>query len=136
MSAISDSAAENLIRLMFGRITNPFPATYYIALSSTQPTTNGANVTEPTDPSYSRASFDNTTGNWVLSATRSVENDAVIAFPQAFEPWGEYGYIAIYSAPTGGTFYGWSALSAPVTVDVGEIVQLDVADLVIGSPVI
>jgi hypothetical protein len=134
MSAVSESAAELLLTVMFGRVANPFPATYYIALSSTQPDSTGGNVTEPSDPSYARAAYANTIGNWVVGGPREVENDGEIQFTQATAPWGDCDYFAIYSAATAGTFYGWGNLGATVSPVSGEVVRFLVGDLIISSP--
>lgn len=135
MSAISDNAANALLDVMFGRLANPFPTTQYIALSSTLPTNTGANVTEPTEPSYARASVTNNAVSWPSAAARSKNNGVEIVFDMATTDWGgPYGYFAIYSAATAGTFYGWGTIDVPVSVVAGDIVTFAVGDLTISAP--
>lgn len=105
----------------------------YVALSSTEPTIAGANVTEPAATSYGRVLIARGTNNNPYSAFgtpsdtlkgSSVANDKQIYFPETFnsatqvvEDWGELKYICVFDSETGGNLLAFQEL--PETIHPG-----------------
>jgi hypothetical protein len=96
-----------------------FPATVYVALSSTLPTNTGTNVTEPAVGAYARVAVTNNDTNFPAAAARAKANATIITFPTVTADWTGIGWFALYDAATAGTFLGWGALSATVTIPTG-----------------
>ena len=104
----------------------------FAALSSTQPSIDGSNVTEPSAAtyvtSYSRVRLTSSTndrGQYAFSGSSAVatEKGAKISskyiayFPETYNPntdtiedWGELRYICIFDAATGGNLIAYQAL--------------------------
>lgn len=74
------------------------PAAYYIGLSSTTPSMDGSNVTEPSGNGYQRVQVTN------LSEPTSGEiyNTTDIEFPESTGDWGTMRSYVLYDSPTGG----------------------------------
>jgi hypothetical protein len=137
MGKISDAAANQLLDVMFGQIANPFPAIYYIALSTTLPTNTGTNVTEPSTSgtAYARMAVDNDDVSFVGAAARQTSIAVEVVFPEATGAgWGHLTHFAIYDAATAGNFMGWGALATPIDVIAGGIVTFIPDSLVITAP--
>lgn len=134
MGKISDADANDLLDVMFGGIANPFPANYYLALSTTLPTNTGTNVTEPSGGAYARELFANDLTTFPGAAARETAIDIVIAFAEATADWGLITHFAIYDAITAGNFKGWGALGTPLNVVTGGVVTFAAGSLVISSP--
>ena len=105
----------------------------YAALSSTEPTIAGANVTEPAANSYGRVLIARGSSGNAYSAFgtpsdtlkgSSVTNDKQIYFPETFnsatqvvEDWGELKYICLFDSETGGSLLAFQEL--PETIHPG-----------------
>jgi hypothetical protein len=114
MGALSDARAAAVLNALFNGGALGAPATYYVALSTTQPNDDGSNVTEPSGSSaagYARAAVVKNTTNFPTTSGRSISNavDIVYPDPDPGDDWGVIGWYALYSAATGGTFQGWGA---------------------------
>ncbi len=115
MGFFSDATVDALLDLMFGSgHASGFPSSYDVALSTTQPTDNGSNVTEPAD-TYVRQAVTNNTTNFPAASARQKSNGTAIAFPQPMGAWGVVGYFAIYDHGTS-TFRGWGALGVALNI--------------------
>ncbi len=86
-----------------------FPATYYVALSTTVPNSDGSNITEPTGGAYARASFFSmgTPVNGVIS----IEDD--VEFPESTGDWGTIQGFAVYDSASGGNVLMYESLTNP-----------------------
>lgn len=86
-----------------------FPATYYVALSTTVPDSTGGNITEPSGGSYARAPFTSmgTPSNGVISNGEDVE------FPESTGAWGTIKAFAIYDSAVGGNVLMCDVLNTP-----------------------
>lgn len=113
---------------LFGKTSN-FGAlatapTFYVALSSTTPTTTGTNVTEPSGSGYARVATSAATWNTATSADPSVvSNSATITFPTASGNWvssANLTYFVLYDALTSGNCLGFGALTTPKPVLSGD----------------
>ena len=134
MGRISDSYANQLLDLAFSKATNNFPATLYVALSTTTPTNTGGSVTEPSGNAYARVAVTNNATNFPAASSRSKSNGTDIVFPTATGSWGTVTHFAIYDASTSGNFVAWGALTVPVSVVSGATVTFATGSLVINAP--
>ena len=98
---------------LFKTNTNPgLPSVFYIGLSTTEPTTGGANVTEPADTAYSRVKLTS------LSAPVDgvIYNTEQIGFADSTVDWGTITHFVIYDAQTGGNLLVYNTLDKQRTV--------------------
>jgi hypothetical protein len=110
--AVNTTQGNALLDAMLGdsRIS-AFPATLYVGLSTTTPTSTGTNITEPTGNAYARVSYANTNANWGTASAKSKSNQTAITFTTATGGWGTITYVVLFDASTGGNAVLW----APVT---------------------
>lgn len=115
MAYLTDSVRLDAVEHAFKVITWTAPAAAYVALSTTEPTSAGANVTEPVGNGYTRKLH----SSWVVSGSNVINNGA-ITFPTATGAWGTLTHYAIYSASVGGTCFAYGALTtskSPTAMD-------------------
>lgn len=122
MGAQSDTRAAAVLNALFNGGALGAPATYYFALSTTQPEDDGSNVTEPSGVAaagYARVAVTKNTTNFPTTTTRSISTGADFTFPDPDpgDDWGVIGWFALYSASSGGTFEGWGEFGDHVSVD-------------------
>ena len=110
MGNISDALANALLDHFFGKAAYTPPTNIFVALSTTEPSDAGGNVTEPTGNNYSRKQT--APADWDTSASRGIDNANVLEFPEASGSWGTITHFALYDAATNGTFLGWGALTS------------------------
>lgn len=139
MGRLSDTHANNILDLAFSKATNGFPATLYVALSSTTPTNTGTNVTEPTIGSlgYTRVAVTNNATNWPAASARSKANGTAITFPAATGDWASAANMThwvMYDAASAGTFVAWGAITTPTPVLNGTQPSFAVGAIVITAP--
>ena len=105
---------------VFGVGSQPqFPTEYYIGLSSTEPSEDGANVTEPSSSGsgYTRVKLDSLSGpnNGVVQNTNDV------SFPKATSDWFPAGtpatHYVVFDALDGGNLIVYGALKKPRTIE-------------------
>lgn len=108
--------------------------TLYAALSSTEPTIAGANVTEPSATSYGRviiargaqqnsysafgAPSDTLNGSTVLNNVQIYFPETFNAATQVVEDWGELKYICIFDAEKAGNLVAFQEL--PESIHPGD----------------
>ena len=109
---------------LFRTKTDPaLPAEYYIGLSTTAPSVNGTNVTEPsTSAGYSRVKLTNLSE----PATGVVTNSQAINFEESTASWGTVTHFVIYdSASVGkGNLLMYGQLSTPRSVEASTIMTI------------
>lgn len=100
--------------------TPAIPDEYYIGLSSTAPSTDGLNVTEPASGGYQRVQL---TG---LSEPTAgvVTNPTSISFPESTQSWGTVSYFVIFDAATEGNLLMYGELEEARTVEAATIMTL------------
>ncbi|GIM45245.1 hypothetical protein DNHGIG_07940 [Collibacillus ludicampi] len=111
---------NTFLNLVFGGTGYTPPATLYVGLSTTTPTTSGGNITEPSGNGYARVAVANNPTNWPAASNGSKSNGTAITFPAATGPWGTVTYFFIADAPTGGNVLGYGALTAAQTINQGD----------------
>jgi hypothetical protein len=130
----SDTFANMLLDMSFSKASNSFPATFYVALSTSTPANDGTGVTEPVGNDYARVAVTNNATNWPAATSRSKSNGVTIAFPTATGAWGSCTHFALYDASTGGNFVAWGELTSPVSPTAGTQASFAVGALVINAP--
>ena len=91
----------------------------YVALFVGDPGEDGSGGAEVSGGSYARPQADAAT-HWTTAASGgSVSNDAAVVFASPTGSWGTVTHFALYSAASGGTFYGSGALTVPITIASG-----------------
>jgi hypothetical protein len=114
-SGLSQYSHQALLNALLGK-TSAFGTlssrpTFYVAASSTKPTTTGGNVTEPSTGAYARV--ETAPADWTAATDADpsvIENAEIITFPEATADWlagGNLGFAPIYDAAENGNFLGF-----------------------------
>jgi len=111
MGSLSDYLELELLDHVFevGAYT---PPTIYIALSTADPGESGGTIAEPSGNGYARVAH----SSWNTAATRAIDNNGVITFPQASGAWGTITHYAIFDASTSGNMLAYGSLATPKSV--------------------
>jgi hypothetical protein len=122
-----------MLDAVLGKVAYVAPATVYVALFTTAPTSAGGGV-ECAGGSYARAAMTNNLTNWP-SATGggpgSKSNGTAITFPTASAAWGTVAAFGIFDAASGGNLLYWGTLTTPRAVALGDTPSFAAAALVI-----
>lgn len=119
--AFTYTGSENLLKGMTGKSQNGLLSNCYIALSTTEPSPDGTNFTEPSSVNgYARSII----GLWQQSSTQvmgnpvngSITNADIIFFPEATASWGTITHFGLFNQATGGQMMVYGALTTPITV--------------------
>jgi len=111
-----------LLNHLFGKATMT-PPTIYVGLSSTTPTSDGTNITEPTEGGYARVAT--TAADWNIAVDGDpcvVDNANAFTFPRALGIWAGGNILThavLFSSPTEMEVVGVGELSVqkPVYTD-------------------
>lgn len=103
------------------------PETYYLGFSSTEPSVDGSNVTEPTSANgYAREAIPSfkmsTTAGWV-------ENAEAFSTNEATSDWGLLEYYCIFDAATDGNLLAFNTYSNPKTIEAGSMATVKAGSL-------
>lgn len=93
------------------------PATYYLAISKTEPQVNGTGVTEPSGGNYQRVAITKNTTSFKASANGLVSNLNRLQFNESSSDWGVFPYYAIYDSASGGNLLWGGSLNRPRTIE-------------------
>lgn len=129
--AITTYLSNKLLDHQTGKAAYTMP-TVYVALSSTTPTTAGANITEPSGGSYARVATSAAT--WNSAASGATSNAAAITFPTASADWltgSNLTYGVLYDASTAGNVLGYGALTVSKNVLNGDTASIAIGGLTI-----
>jgi hypothetical protein len=131
--ALSDSYANKVLDAALSTAhVSTWPATVYVALSTTTPTNTGTNVTEPSGAAaYARVAVANDDAHWPAAAARAKSNGAAISFPLPTGSWGTITYFALYDAATAGNFLGFGALVTPTAIASGQATSFGIGAIVL-----
>ena len=106
--ALTNQYKAKLLDAIYGDTPVNPPATVYVGLSSTTPTQDGTNITEPNGGSYARVAVTNDGTEW---ADATVDDPSVktninnIEFPESTDEWlssNEITHAVIFDSETGG----------------------------------
>lgn len=105
------------------------PTTWFLALSTTVPTTIADNVTEPAGNGYSRKSvtFGPPSGNPGRAA-----NTVLLQFTASGGDWGTVVYGLIYDGLTLGHCWSMGPLANPKLIQNGDTLQFQPSSLAVG----
>lgn len=131
MSNLTNYAENKVIDALFRGQALGVPATWYVALYTSDPTETGAAGTEITGGSYARvavtASLANFAGTQSAGSTTAssgtggqTSNNAAITFPAPTANWGVASHFGILDASTAGNAWIYGALTTPKTINNGD----------------
>ena len=126
MGSFGDYAENAVLDWLFG---SGDPATWYIGLSTADPTDDGSGIAEPSGGSYARVAVTNNATNWPAASGGAKANGTAITFPQASASWGTVTHFVIMDAASDGNMYVHAALDASKTVDSGDTLSFAVGEL-------
>jgi hypothetical protein len=124
MGTIGNYLEKKLLDHVFGNGSYT-PPSIYIGLSTTLPSNDGTNVSEPTGNGYSRKNF----STWNIAANRIISNNGIITFATSMGDWGTITHYVIYDAETNGNMLAFGSLSSAKTVTNGNILTIASNDL-------
>lgn len=101
----------------------------YVALSTTTPTADDTNVTEPSGNGYARVEVTNNLTNFPAAVDGAKSNGTTITFPEATGSWGTVTHFVLYDASTGGNMLGFGALTTSKTIESGDTASFATGDL-------
>lgn len=112
---------------LFQTKTNPaLPSKFYLGLSSSEPSIDGSNVTEPSSSAgYYRVELTSLSepDNGVVSNTSDVN------FSESYEDWGVITHFVIYDSQDGGNLLMFESLSQERTVEAATIMTVKTGGL-------
>lgn len=131
MSNLTNFAENKLVDALLRAQAIGTPATWYIALFTSDPTETGAAGTEVTGGSYARvavtASLANFAGTQAAGSTTAstgtggvTSNNNAITFPAPTANWGVVSHWALMDASTAGNAWVYAPLTASKTVNNGD----------------
>lgn len=109
--------AENLVlNWLLTSASATRPSSFYVALSTADPTEDGSAIAEPAD-TYARQSATFTvTGNQAVNASN-------IEFPEATASWGTITHYALFDAASGGNMLMHGALNTSKLITAGDVAR-------------
>lgn len=134
-------AATQIFNNSLGKTnTISLASTCYLAFSTTTPSVDGTNVTEPSAAANYERILLGSSGQsltqlmGVPAASISgdevtVSNVETIKSNRASASWGTITHICIYNAKTGGNLIAFEALTSPITVESGASVHFNKGEL-------
>lgn len=115
------SAALGILKQQFSGV--------FVGLSTTAPTHNGGNFTEPgASTGYERAPI----GDLNTAKSAQVANDAIIFFNESLADWGTVTHFGLFTAKGAATPFFTGELTEPVTVGTGYVPIFRAQELVVG----
>jgi len=123
-SQFTNNGETLALNFLFNGVSAPRPNSWFVALSTTTPTTSGGNVTEPIGNGYSRmaVSFGASAGN-----PANTSNTGVLTFTAGGGDWGTITYLVIYTLATGGTDLAIGQLTNAKTIQNGDSLQFAIS---------
>lgn len=131
MSNLTNFAENKLVDALLRGQSLGAPATWHVALFTSDPTETGAAGTEVSGGSYARVAVTASLANWAGtqsagSTTASsgtggaTSNNNAITFPTPSANWGVVTHWALMDASSAGNAWIYGALSAAKTVNNGD----------------
>lgn len=117
MSALTDYQENALLDYIFSSTT-------YWALSTTTPSDDGTNVTEPSGSGYARVTV--AASSMSDAASGAIDNSAIVSFPEATGSWGTVTYLVIYDAASGGNALMYFELTTSKAISSGEMPRFSI----------
>ena len=122
---------NKLLDLVWSNTAYSIPDPLYVGLSTTTPSDDGTNITEPSGGAYARVSVAQNATNWPAASAGSKSNGTAITFPKATASWGTVTYFFFSDAATSGNAMAYGALTASKTIDTDDTPSFAIGDLTI-----
>lgn len=111
---------DKVLDLLFRNVAYSPPSTVYLGLA-TALSDDGDTITEVSGGSYARQAI-----TFGAAASRQVQNDAAVTFPEATALWGDVAWVVLYDAVSSGNPLFYAAVSPAENVDTGGILSFGV----------
>lgn len=114
------------------------PATWRVALFTTNPIADDTGAVEVTGGSYARASI--TQAQWTAATAPAggpsvLENTAAVTFPAATADWGTVVGFGLYDLASAGTLIAWGVISPGKVISNGDTASFAAGqlDIILGE---
>lgn len=136
---IFDIVSNELINYLIGRDGSfvSFGSNFYLGLSTTAPTPDGGNITEPNVNGYARVLIgaNNQSLTWKMNSATNGASESIdtIFFPKATGAWGTITHAVIFNGATIGanTPLLAAALNTPISPVANEVPIIETGNLTI-----
>ena len=108
---------------MFGSAYFVPPSYYYIALSQTNVSVSGSNITEPVGAGYARVPLYNSKSFFTYSTSGCLVNSGSIVFPETSGSWGTIVDVVLMDSLTSGSAWFFATLPVPKIVQTDTIIS-------------
>jgi hypothetical protein len=120
--------SQAVLDYLLGATAPSLPGTWYAALLSVTPSDTGGG-TELSGSGYARIALTNNTTNFPASAVVSgvatkLTGTTITWGPASGSNWLSAVAVGFYDASTGGNLGWWGPLATPITVNVGQSLQV------------
>jgi len=126
MGSFSDYWEDKILDHIFGK-ANYTPPIIYVALSTSDPSDDASELTEPTGNAYARV--ETSASDWNAATNGSLDNANDIIFPKATGSWGTITHFVLFDAASGGNMLAHGALSQSKAVDSSYTPIFETGDL-------
>lgn len=133
MSGFMTVSGADYLLGMFGAEERAVESYYVALVSETSPgiTSDGDDLEEPGDDSYTRAVLANQDGNWEISHS-CIINTVEVSFPIAVSDWGQIRYWAITDSYESGRVFWVGEFANPFFIGADDQLILPPASISIG----
>lgn len=129
-----DSFRQELLDYLFGGDPTPRPGTsWWLGLSTTTPSVDGSNITEPPGAAnYARVEVTHGDGSWTNAAGAPLEVSNVprITFPTASASWGTITHFVLFKSELGADPVAFDAITPTIEVVSGTGAEFPTGELV------
>src|SRR5690606_31852043 len=105
------------------------PATVYVALYTTEPSSGGGGTEPSSFDGYDRVQVDNDSDAWPNASSGIKANGELITFPTASSAWGTVQWVALLDE--GDNILVWGSLASPVSPSAGNTPFFEAGDLTV-----
>ncbi len=126
MGSFSDYWEDKILDHIFDK-ANYSPPTIYVALSTSDPSDDASELTEPTGNAYARV--ETSASDWNAATNGSLDNANDIIFPKATGCWGTITHFVLFDAASGGNMLAHGVLSQSKAVDSSHTPIFETGDL-------
>jgi hypothetical protein len=127
--AYTNYAKNKLQDLMLGGVSFTPPTNYYLALSTTNISSSGSNVSEPVGAGYARVQIPNTKSYFSYSTSGCITNSTSLVFAETSGSWGTITDIALTDSLTSGSVWMYTTLTTPKIVQSDTIISFSASSI-------
>lgn len=118
--AFTEAGSSMVLKSFVGQGASVLLSSCYMGLSSTIPSSDGSNFTEPSGGGYARTivGIDGQSATQLMSTPENgtTSNEQIIYFPEATSSWGTLSYFGLFARETATEPLIYGALTSSVTV--------------------